>query len=343
MNTIQNSMINEKFQAIKYVGRYKPRSSYSIGNGLLILPAGVEMVEYRFGAGTHQIRLNVSYFASETGIPSTELTKQYHKWLAFDAFILNDDSPICAFDMQIIGHPEAIPNIVSDNHIDADYWTQDYDNISGAIFGYAPDEPRLPKVSYSEIYQRYLSLPDKNKEMIEWYVSFPTYLTQVYCRPNVFFNPNYWQILHMIILVDKIVGQPAACQQSPKQCACGRALAPHHSQSRSEHLMQFLMSRIGIIEIAEDYARTIETAYKVRNPMAHEPHFDRSSHEAPLAQPEIYDTSRAATDYKHDSAALMLLIMSLRKVARNLILSDAFGINFFEPLGKLTSFPVQQQ
>lgn len=334
-------MTNEKLRAIKYVGRYKPRISYSIGNGLLIHPAGVEMVEYRFGASTTQMRLNVSYFASQNGIPETELTMQYRRWLTFDAFILEDDSPIRAFDMQITGHLGVIPDQTFDDPTHQDYYTQDYDNISGAIFGYSPDEPSLPKVSYSEIYHQYLKLSDKSKEMIEWYVSYPTYLDQVYNKPSVFFNQNYWQILHLVILLDKIIGQPISCQQSPKKCVYGRTHAPHYSKSKSEHLIQFLMSRIGISEIAEDYARIIQTAYKVRNPMAHMPYFDRSSHEAPLEQPEIYDTSRAITDYKDDSAALKLLITSLREVVRNLILNDAFGIIFFKPLKKLTSFPVR--
>lgn len=52
--------------------------------------------------------------------------------------------------------------------------------------------------------------------------------------------------------------------------------------------------------------------------MAHSPQFDRSVHEAPLEQPEVYDIDRAAEEFKHDSAALMQLVMSLHHVARSL-------------------------
>lgn len=341
MNSRTNNKATEGHQAIKYIGRYKPNRTYPIGNGLLILPAGSEMTEYGCGSATTQIRHNISYLASENETQIPELTEKYREWLAFDAFILNDDSPIRAFDAQKTGHLETVPRDVPENPSITNYFQPDYDNISGAMFGYAHDFPGLPTICYAETYQRYLNLPIKTKELIEWFVSFPTYLSQTYCRNRVFFNPNYWRILHTTILIERIIGLPDACPQSPKTCACGSTLHPHHAVSRRNWLSQFIASRINDDKIAEDYARTIETGYQVRNQMAHSPQFDRSTHEAPLEQPEIYDVNRAATDFEHDSAALMLLVSSLGDVARSLLLNIAFGINFFAPLRKLTSFPVK--
>jgi len=328
-------------QAIKYLGRYKPNCTYPIGNGLIILPAGSEMTEYGYGGSSHQIRNNISYLTTESEALPIELTEKYREWLTFDAFIFNDDSPIRAFDAQKTGQPETVPQSIPENPSDKDYWQQDYDNIAGAMFGYDPAFPGLPAIRYAETYQRYLTLPANTKELLEWFVSFPTYLSQTYCRTDAFFNPNYWRILHATILIEQIIGSSDCCTDSPIKCACGRDLHPHHVVSRRNWLRQYIESRISDDEIAKDYVCTIETGYRVRNRMAHSPQFDRSTHEAPIEQPERYNVTRASTDYVNDSAALMLLVMSLGEVARNLLLNSAFGINFFTPLRQLASFPVR--
>lgn len=341
MDTSANNTRAKGRQAIKYIGRYKPNRTYLIGNGLVIIPAGSDMIEYGCGSSTSKIRHNISYLASDNETSAFELTEKYREWLAFDAFILNDGSPIRAFDAQKTGRLETIPHNVPEIPSITDYFQPDYDNIHGAMFGYAHDSPELPKVCYSEAYQKYLHIPTDTKELIEWFVSFPTHLSQTYCRDRVFFNPNYWRIFHTTILIERIIGLPDKCPRSPKTCACGSALHPHHAITRRQWLRQFIASRIADNEIAKDYVRTIETGYEVRNRMAHGPQFDRSTHEAPLEQPEIYDSNRAATDYKQDSAALMLLVMSLNDLARNLLLNVAFDISFFSPLRQLISFPVK--
>jgi hypothetical protein len=337
MNTSTNNPAFKERQAIKYLGRYKPNCTYSIGNSLIILPAGSEMTEYGCGGSSSQIRNNISYLTTESEAQPIELTKKYREWLTFDAFIFNDDSPIRAFDAQKTGQLQTVPRGIPETPSGNDYCQQDYDNIAGAMFM----SPDCPAIRYSEIYQRYLTLPTNTKELIEWFVSFPTYLSRTYCQPDTFFNPNYWRILHAIILIEKIIGSPNSCPDSPTSCACGSALYPHHVVSRRNWLRQYITSRIGDNEVARDYVCTIETGYQVRNGMAHSPQFDRSTHEAPIDQPEIYDINRAAEAFKNDSAALMLLVTSLGDVARNLLLNSAFGINVFTPLRKLTSFPVR--
>lgn len=341
MSTTTNKPALDGRQAIKYLGRYKPNCAYSIGNGLIILPAGSEMTEYGCGGSSHQIRHNISYLAADSEAKPIELEEKYREWLTFDAFILNDDSPIRAFDAQKAGQPETVPKGIPEAPSDKDYWQQDYDNIAGAMFGYAPDFPGLPAIRYSETYQRYLTLPANTKELLEWFVSFPTHLAQTYCRTDAFFNPNYWRILHATILIEQIIGSSERCPDSPRKCDCGSVLHPHHVVPRRDWLRQYIESRISNDEVAKDYVCAIETGYQVRNRMAHSPQFDRSTHEAPIEQPEIYNVNRASTEYKNDSAALMLLVMSLGEVARNLLLSSAFDINFFTPLRKLTSFPVR--
>lgn len=341
MNTSTNKPAIKGRQAIKYLGRNKPNRTYPIGNGLIILPAGSEMTEYGCGGSSHQIRNNISYLTTESEAQAIELTEKYREWLTFDAFIFNDDSPIHAFDAQKTGRPETVPEGIPVTPSDSDYWQRDYDNIASAISGGGSDVSELTPIRYSETYQKYLTLAADTKERIEWFVSFPSYLSRTYCRTDAFFNPNYWRILHAIILIEKIIGSSGICPDSPKKCACGSDLHRHHVASRHVWLRQYIKSQISDDEIAKDYVCTIETGYKVRNRMAHSPQFDRSTHEAPIEQPERYNVTRASTDYKNDSAALMLLVTSLSDVARNLLLNSAFGIKFVTPLRKLTSFPVR--
>lgn len=253
MNTTTNKPALKGRQGIKYLGRYKPNCAYSIGNGLIILPAGSEMTEYGCGGSSHKIRNNVSYLATEGEAQQIELTEKYRAWLTFDAFIFNDDSPIRAFDAQKPGQLETVPQGIPEAPSDEDYWQQDYDNIAGAIFGYAPDFTGLPAIRYSETYQRYLPLPANSKELLEWFVSFPTHLAQTYCRPDAFFNSNYSRILHATILIEQIVGSSDRCPDSPKTCACGSVLHPHHVVPRRKWLRQYMESRISDAEIVNDY------------------------------------------------------------------------------------------
>ena len=266
---------------------------------------------------------------------------KYREWLAFDSFIFNDDAPIRAYDAQKTGQPEPMPKRIQEIFVATDLGQLDYDDIAKEIFRWAPDCPGFPTVRYSEVYQRYMGLSSDQKELIEWFVSFPPYFSLIYCRDRPFFNPTYWQIVHAIILIEQMVGSSDACSQSPKRCDCGSSLHPHRAVSRRDWVRQLITSRIGDKEIVEQYIRTIETGYEVRNQMAHSPQFDRSRHEAPLEQAEVYDISRAASEYRNNSAALKLLVTSLRDVARGLLLNGVFGIEFFRPLSTLTSFRVK--
>lgn len=340
-NTNMGNHTSEELQAIKYLGRYQPIRPYPIGNDLALYPARSEMVEYGCSGSSQQTRNNVSYFASQHAISASKLSEKYREWLAFDSFLLNDDSPIRAFDTQKTGYLITVPSTVSENLPITGYFQEDYDNIAGAMFGCAPNIPGLPVIRYSEVYQKYLTLPEKTKELIEWFPSFPTYLSQMYCKERTFFNPNYWRIVHLVVLIEQIVGSPNHCPAPTSTCSCGKQLPRHHAVTRPQWLRQFIKLQISNHEVAQDYVRTIEAGYKVRNKMAHSAYFDRSTHEMPLAQPEIYDIDRATKDFSDDSAALMLLVMSLSDVARNLLLSKVFGINFFMPFRKLTSFPVR--
>jgi len=327
-----NSSSFEGHRAIRYLGQYKPIAPYPLTEGLLIVPAGWGMFTWGYG----EMRLNVSYLVGPDELSDQALADIYRKWLAFDAFILHDSIPITYFDNNTIGAIDVIPADVSPLSQNPDYNQIDYENIAHIALTEKPSEENLPSISYATLFASYIQLADELKEMIEWYVSLPF---RWFIRPNSFFNTNYWQLIHAVILLERLIGQPPRCLDSVGVCAtCNTHPQRHYSMTRRDWLRKFLADRINSVEVRDDYARTIDTAISVRNKIAHTPLFDRSeSPEFPIGETQTYGIDRATTDYEHDFIALQSLLFSLREISRYLLLDQAFGTKYYPKLKSLNA------
>lgn len=289
-----------------------------------------------FPYGPAQTRLNVCYLVGPDKLPDAALTKAYRQWLSFDAFILHDHLPIYYFDENKVGGIEVVPTGMPNSATGPGYKQVDYSNIANLVLMTKPTQEGLPILAYSDMFERYQGLPCDLKEMIEWSVSLP-YRSQT--RVDAFFKPNYWQLVHAIILLDRLVGPPPECSESFGNCAvCGRLPQPHYFIPRREWLRRFLASRIDSIEVAEEYARVIYEAVLVRNKIAHTPVFDRSSFpDFSPGERQAYDIDRTIEEFKHDSFALQSLLISLSDIARYLLLDKAFGTMYFPRLQPLNT------
>jgi len=177
--------------------------------------------------------------------------------------------------------------------------------------------------------------------MIEWSVSQPY---RSHSRAGAFFNPNYWQLFHTMVLLEKLLGRTPTCSQDFGKChVCGRKPPAHEPMTRREWFQQFLAKHINHEELVQEYARAIETGVLVRNGFAHNILFDSSTFpETPSGEPQEYGIDRAIAEYLGDSNALKALLLSLSRIARYILLNRAFGVDYFPRLPQLKSLRVSK-
>lgn len=323
-------------RGMRYIGMFKPTVPYAIGHGLMIVPAGWGFFEIPAYLGEY--RANVSYVVGDESLTDEQLTTGYRDLLIFDAFVMNDNLAICFYDANLLqlevvkfGVEEGVAGDKDDKHNQIDY-----SNITPHVFA-GPIGVEVPPLSYEELYDRYRNLAKSDKEIIEWLAAKPRPAP----RRDGFANSNYWQLLHLNVLLERIIGLPPTCPGKMGVCAvCGRQPQPHYSMSRRDWLRQSLSGRIADADLVEKYVSVVEAARYVRNKSAHGPHFDRSRMPVRQVGDSIsYDTASAIAGYQNDSVALSTLIASLEILARCLVLDQILDVKYYHapPTGWATS------
>lgn len=330
--------MNQSFdgrRCIRYLGQYKPTIPYPLENGFVIVPAGSGMFPY---GPIGEINLNVCFFVGPDGVSDTDLSNAFRHWLVFDSFLLDDHYPIYFFDDNKIGFVEDVPTNIPSTAQGDGYKQVDYGNIAKQVFWPPQGREGLPILAYSALFERYNALPRDLQEMIEWSVSYPF---RSHTRFSAFFNTNFWQLIHAVILLEKLVGFPPSCVKSPGKCDCGSKLHPHHSISRNEWLRAWLARRVESAEVVEEYSKVVEKAISIRNKMAHTPQFDRSVlPELSAGEQVTYGIDQAIEGYKNDSVALQSLLISVKNIARYLVLDKAFATGYFPKLNPLNAVQI---
>jgi hypothetical protein len=320
-------------RAVRYIGQYKPTRPYALNNGYLIVPAESAMIPYVSGS---QAQMNISYFVAAYDLSDSALKTSYREWLAFDAFVLHDHCPIYYFDKHTVGEIERVPVGVPKSTPDPGYKQIDYENIAQVMLmaEAEPNKSELPRASYSELFVTYRGLHLDLKDMIEWSVSFSSPSSS---RVNAFFNLNYWQLFHATILLERLIGLPPNCPQSFGTCpVCSFSPQPHYAMPRRKWTREVLEKRISDDAIVEEYDSVIDTGIRLRNKMAHTPLFDRSTYpELSPGERLTYEVERVLDEYEHDAHALLSLLISLRTIARYLLLDKVFGTRYFARLRPL--------
>ncbi|MGF7130539.1 hypothetical protein P3T40_002014 [Paraburkholderia sp. EB58] len=318
----------ERRRGVRHLGQYKPSRPYPLTDGLQLIPAGWDMFSY----GSARVRLNISYLVGSEILSDTELAEKYRNWLVFDAFALDDQFSIYCYDENSAGGIDTVPSdLIRFDEQNPDYKQVDYSNIQRYFLRTELVQTSESILSYRDLYAVYQTLDPKLRDLIEWYVSKPF---RSHLRLGAFFNPNYWQLLHVTILLERLIDSPPACTHSFGKCpSCGVESQAHPSIRRSEWLRMALDSQIGVAEIVEEYARVIEKCISVRNKIAHTPTFDSSAfpNVAP-GETHTYTSERAIAEYLHDSFALQSLLVSATYIGRYLLADKAFGTKHFAKL-----------
>jgi hypothetical protein len=321
-------------RGIRYVGQYRPKQPYPLSEDLFIVPADWGMFPYGSGA---EVRLNVSYFVSAKGLDDEALTKAFREWLVFDSFILADGFPIHYYDESVIGAVENVPDDIAALSAETqDHQQIDYSDVAAKAFQAMGDRQGLPVLSYGELLKRYQELDTDRREMIEWFVSAPH---RSHHAPEPFFNINYWQLVHLTILLERMIGLPPNCEGAFGACpkCCKQPPPPsHHSMTRKDWLKCFLAERIADGKLVSEYAELIETAKGVRDEMVHVPLFDRSTMpDLARGETQVYGTKRTTDEWKEDRAALLSLVTGLSTVCRYLLMDMVFNVRSYRSIRPL--------
>ncbi|OYV88856.1 MAG: hypothetical protein B7Z57_14385 [Acidiphilium sp. 37-60-79] len=273
--------------------------------------------------GRASLWMSRSHFVAPQNWQDGLVLKRFRDWLVFDCFVMMNSHGAAHYDDN-----RHVFEIVHSSGGDGDLRNAvDYNDVVGFLVGVHAERPKgLPVRSYADLYDAFQGLDSKTRAAIEWFVSQPP-------TPRRF-DPlfgQYWGLLHMTILIESLIGLPPNCECQSAECqVCGALSRSHHKMSRREWLRQELMRRVEDTTLVEQYVLLIQAGKKVRDPMSHGPHFDRSIR--PRMNPGeavSYDASRAIDEFKNDTDALETLLASLRDLAHALLVDEAFSVKYY--------------
>lgn len=322
---------SQRVYGIKYYGQHKPNSSYSLEDGLYIVPGAWEMVDDNGG----QIRQNISYFVATELESEDSFRKKYRDWIIFDSFILYDGFPAYFYDENKIGNTIEVfePSFIDSSDHSKEYpmGSEDYNDIDRIVL---VTQDKQMELSYLDLYKDYAALSKKDKELIEWFVASPS---RNYTRLNSIYKNSYWQLFHLVVILDTLIGIPPRCAYKYENCPeCGFEPYPHYSVSRKIWLDDYLNNLINVKNVKDQYNEIISQAFKLRNSIAHYPLIDRSElPEIQIGFTDLYCHDRAIEEYKQNSIALRSLLLSLNQICRYLLLNKLFKLNFFKKIQPL--------
>src|SRR5271165_1951647 len=325
----------EGLRGIRYYSQFKPANPCEIAKGVFIVPSGWQFVPYYTGS----VRACRSHLVTPSEWPDEAAWTRFREWVCFDSFLMN---PLGTsyFDSGL-SVPEAVAYTVHEGFIGDEgdcYMAVDYSDVSNFLVDEIFKKPEsIASQSYAELYTKFRTLTEADREAIEWFVSAPSPARRV----DGFYS-NYWAVLHSVILIEKLIGLPPTCERQPEHCdACGTTPQPHYKINRKNWIRQVLDESIQNPVIVREYLGVVEAAIRVRNRISHGPHFDRSSFPTMEAgQTLSYNPERAIAKYKHDSTALLALQIGLRKIARRLIVQRSFGLKYFTSLPELKAIRI---
>ena len=314
-------------RGVLYFGQFKPMLPCELDDDLLLVPSGWHMLPHGVGS----TRVSRSHFVGPNQWSEQQLWDCFRDWVVFDSFVMQT-SGASYFDDNLFRVQEVAYSVDDGSPGDDNdkYKAVDYTDVTRFLVQEFKRPDALSALSYAELYAKYCNLSSTDKALLEWFVSHPPTRKRV----DAFFG-QYWQLLHLNILIEEIIDLPPRCACKPPQCEiCGIIPPQHAAQSRGVWLREQLRRRVVEETLVEQYACLIEAAKSIRDRMSHGPHFDRSTCPELRVHGETltYDAERAASEFEMDSNALLALVVALREVVHALLVDHVFSVKHYRPL-----------
>ena len=324
------SPINAK--GITYYSTFKPSATLRLADGITIVPLGWGYLHLHNGG---KLRVCRSGFQGPLVWTDQDLWQRFRDWVIFDSFTMHHngteyfDNNLFKIDTLLYSVESGIRGDKADR-----YNLVDYSDVTAYLINETAKPDYLPSLSYDELYARFRALSVDKRELLEWYVSRPPSPG----RADAFFG-EYWTLLHLTILIEKIIGLPPNCNSKIVGCEdCGTIPQPHYVKSRTIWLRDELSRHIKNEKLEEEYAKIIDKAKLIRNTMCHKPHFDRSRYpNLEYGVEYSYDNHSAIAEFKEDSIALDALCEMLKYIAHALLADIVLDVKHYRSLSTLNA------
>lgn len=315
--------------------QWSPKTSVKLPGAITLKPAN--RVQFR----SYQGLKTISYFDSLYFISQARSVEEHieklKKWALFHALII-DERHICHFieSGQIQRHRQASRMGNIRKYGTANAYAVDFTSIARQV--YWLHEPATV-IDYRTLYEQYETLNDEQISLLQTCLLQLEQRSFTYPQYSLFGESlTYWQIVVYASVLEAIIGHASNCPGSVTTCPiCNKHLQPHRQGSEKEWRESYLKPLIPDQTIRDEYLRVINAAYnQIRHPTAH-------AGVMPIPQSlsllpgttEVYDADRAIQEFPTDKAALISLVMSVRDVARYLLLHKLFQLNTFPQLTPL--------
>jgi hypothetical protein len=198
-------------RGVLYFSQFTPIGPYAIDDSIVVVPSGGIMLPMHGGAS---LQMSRSYFVAPVDWPDSFVSERFREWLIFDCFVMMNSHAAEHYDnnfhvVEIIAHPEDGGDLRN---------AVDYSDVAGFLVGvHVARSEGLPVRSYAGLYDAFRVLPQETRSAIEWFVSQPPSPR----RLNPLFGP-YWGLLHIMILIENLIGLPSHCECMSQTCEVGK-------------------------------------------------------------------------------------------------------------------------
>jgi len=287
----------------------------------------------KFKAGP---RVNHTYIGGGSHINTIEIKEDVDKkvleeWLIFHSFVTNSRTPIEYYNME--GFPDKLEKLERPSQ-----FGKDFNNFTSEIYYRSPKAAEAIKdKSYNSLFDRYLQLSRKNKDLIRNYL---INLNKKEGRlDRQLFDRSYWQIVKHYSIIDKIIGQPPFCSNVLSCDTCGANGLKHHQVPARLWMIERLNQIMEQSSWTETFKDIIETAReKIRHASVHGAKLPNTSMpEHPKNGQVHYDLEKTLGTFETDTHALRALDGMLESVTWQLLMDHLFGHKAF---GRPTGYSV---
>jgi hypothetical protein len=239
-------------------------------------------------------------------------------WVLFHAFIVGDPWTLPSYMGTIYGVVTPMDKPFGGG--------RDYDDFLNTAYR---TEGITQKMSYGELYDRFISLSEAQSGMIK-NLLLDMKPGQQWSHSEMA-DYSYWRMVIDYSIVDAIIGQQPFCDEIHQCATCKKTQLQHYPIAAKKWSEDRLLEIVGDAEKAEQYMKVIwAVRQNIRHKTAHESAYpyERPASELQKGDNE-FDIDTVVTSFKKDSHALTALKDNMHEVTRILLLDDVLHTKIF--------------
>ncbi|MDD4001510.1 MAG: hypothetical protein PHU35_01830 [Bacteroidales bacterium] len=239
-------------------------------------------------------------------------------WVLFHAFITGNPWTLPSYMGTIYGVVEPMDKPLGEE--------KNYDDFLNIAYR---TEGITQKMSYSELYDRFISLNEQQNGMVK--------NLSLDMKPGLQWTHqdmadySYWRMVIDYSIVDAIIGRQSFCSEVYECSKCHKTKINHYSISAEEWIKNRLTEIIGDTKKVDQYMKIIWTVREnIRHKTAHESAYPYQRPSSQL-QPgdNEFDINTVVSNFKTDTHALTALESNMHEITRILLLDNILQTKIF--------------